>query len=342
MPVRITDMRGIDLNVWTFDWDLTLAAIAIDADGTILHRYGSRDARPPEHWLTSASWERFLEAGLRSHAVRAGASPPAEPATEEASPAKASLTIETIPAFAERDRGACVHCHSVRPALRIEAQKRGDWTRDNLWVYPPPSALGVDLDPDDQALITAVMPESPASRAGLRTGDRWVDLATATDLMAWLDGLPAKGATAPLRFTRAGEEDHQVAEIKLPEGWKAYSSADFAWRPSKWGLSPAPGFGGPVLDAAALAKLGLAEGTFAFDVDYLVTWGENQRWGKAAAAAGVRDGLIVLGTADKRDFQSIDHFHAWWRLEVEPGSTVNLAVWKDGKTEFLRLPVGER
>ena len=342
VPVRITDMRGIDLNVWTFDWDLTFAAIAIDSDGTVLHRYGSRDARPPEHWLTSASWTRFLRAGLSSFVARGTASGEAATQGDPATPLRKPLTIESIPAFAERDQGKCVHCHSVRPALRIESQKRGDWTRDSLWVYPPPSSLGVDLDPDDQALIIDVNLESPAASAGLRTGDRLVGLATATDLMAWLDALPAEGGSAPLGFKRAGEESSQVAMIELPEGWKAYGSEQFAWRPSKWGLSPAPGFGGPVLDAPELAKLGLTPDTFAFDVDYLVTWGENQRFGKAAVAAGVHEGMIVLGTEDKRDFLSIDHFHAWWRLSVEPESTVRIAVWENGKTRLLPLPVGQR
>ena len=335
VPVRITDMRGVDLNVWTFDWDLTFAAMAMGADGTVLHRFGSRDARPPEHWLTAASWQQFLEAGLRSHRAARGGDPPRAPEAP-------ALTIEGIPAFAERDRGECIHCHSARPALRIEAQKRGDWNRDMLWVYPPPSTVGIDLDRNNQALVTEVAPGSPAAKAGLRAGDRLANFATATDFMAWLDGLSAEGAKEPLEIVPAGEAKSRNVELELPAGWKAYGAKEFAWRPSKWGLSPAPGFGGPVLDAPALAKLGLSEDAFAFEVDYLVTWGENQRWGKAAAAAGVRDGMIVLGTEEKRDFLSIDHFHAWWRLQVEPGSTVRLAIWKHGELTFIRLPVGKR
>lgn len=328
-------MRGVDLNVWTFDWDLTFAAVVMDPNGTVLHRYGSRDARSPEHWLTAASWQQFLEAGLRSH----GAARRGDPPRARGAPA---LNIEGIPSFAERDRGECIHCHSARPALRIEAQKRGDWSRDMLWVYPPPSTVGIDLDRDDQALVTEVTSGSPAAKAGLRAGDRLANFATATDLMAWLDRLPDEGAKKPLVIVPAGEAESRTVELELPSGWKAYGAEEFAWRPSKWGLSPAPGFGGPSLDARALARLGLPEGTFAFEVNYLVTWGENQRWGKAAAAAGVHDGMIVLGTAEKRDFQSIDHFHAWWRLQVQPGSTVRVAILKQGELAYIDLPVGER
>ncbi len=49
--------------------------------------------------------------------------------------------------------------------------------------------------------------------------------------------------------------------------------------------------------------------------------------------------MVILGTETKRDFQSIDHFHAWWRLEVEPGSVVRVAFWKDGEVDFIDMNV---
>ncbi len=322
-------MRGIDLHQWTFDWDLTFSALAVHPDGTVLHRYGGRDERGPDHWLTQASFQRFLAAGLSAYAAHA---------PTQGKPL-APLVLESVPAFAERDRGACIHCHSVLPALRLEAQGRGDWSADSLWVYPPPSKIGLDLDRDHQALIVAVAPGSPADKAGLQPGDLLEGLATATDLMAKLHDLPAGPSTLELSYRRPGQESIRNAKLALPKDWKAYTPAEFAWRPSKWGLSPAPGFGGPVLDASQLREQALPVDTFAFRVQYLVTWGENQRWGQAAARAGIRDGMVILGTETKRDFQSIDHFHAWWRLEVEPGSVVRVAFWKDGEVDFIDMNV---
>ncbi|QDV05582.1 hypothetical protein Poly30_10800 [Planctomycetes bacterium Poly30] len=327
-------MRGIDLSRWTFDWDLTFAVLTVHPDGTVLHRYGGRDSREPDHWLTEASYRRFLTASLEAHRQH---EPREIPTTSEE-----PITIDSIPSFAERDKGACIHCHSALPALRIEAQYLDTWTRDDLWVYPPPSKIGLDLDRDDQALITAVAPDSFAARAGLRSGDRLTSVATATDLMAVLNGLPNAATALALPFERADEAAPRLANVELPAGWKTYTPAEFAWRPSKWGLSPAPGFGGPVLNADQLAEVGLPAGTFAFEVDYLVTWGENQKVGKAAAAAGIHEGLIVLGTESKRDFLSIDHFHAWWRLSVSPGSTVRVAVWNAGAVEIIPIPISLR
>lgn len=334
-------MRGVDLAKWTFDWDLTFALLTVHPDGTVLHRYGGRDAREPDHWLTEASFQRFLEASLSSHAAhepQQGSQYESQQGNQ-AKPKEAPpepLTIDSIPAFAERDKGACIHCHSALPALRLDAQFQGDWTRDKLWVYPPPAKIGVDLDRDEQSLITLVAPDSPAGRAGLRAGDRLTAIATATDLMALLHDLPPAAVTLQLDYQREGAA--HTAALQLAAGWKIYTPREFAWRPSKWGLSPAPGFGGPVQDAAQLKALGLPESTFAFQVDYLVTWGENQARGKAAAAAGITKGTIILGTDTTRDFDSIDHFHAWWRLKVSKGSDVRIATWQDGDVKFITLP----
>ncbi|MEM8710462.1 MAG: thioredoxin family protein, partial [Planctomycetota bacterium] len=284
IPVRVTDMRGVDLNVWRFDWDLTFAAVIVHPDGTLLASYGGRDERGADHWLTERSYAAFLKAGLDAYA----AAPEVDKKQNEPT---SPLTVDSIPAFAERDRGVCIHCHSALPALRHQAQREDRWKEESLWVYPPPSKIGVDLDRDEQALVTPVQEGSAAARAGVKIGDRLANFASASDLMNWLDGLPASGAAHELEVLRAGET--VTLPLRLPENWKTYTPREFAWRPSKWGLSPAPGFGGPVLGKGALERAGLDSDTFAFQVNYLVTWGENQRWGQAAARSGIRDGMVV-------------------------------------------------
>ena len=70
VPVRVTDMRGVDLARWPFDFDLTFAMLAVHPDGTVYHRYGGRDWRGADRWLTRASLEAFLRAGLARHDKR--------------------------------------------------------------------------------------------------------------------------------------------------------------------------------------------------------------------------------------------------------------------------------
>lgn len=322
--MRVTDLRGVDLARWLFDWDLTFSALVAHADGTVLHRYGGRDVRGAERWLSTASYRRFLAAGLASHAAH-------EPVEDQGEP----LLLEEVPAYAVRDKGACIHCHMAFPSLREQAMEEERWADEDLWVYPPPARIGLDLDRDDQQRVTAVTPGSAAARAGLAVGDRItragsVPVATASDLMHALHEAPSAGGSLKLALA-----DGTSRSLELDPGWKRATPRAFAWRPSKWELLPSPGFGGAQLSAAQLRAAGLPPETFAFRVEYLVTWGRNSRLGRAAARQGIRDGQVVLGTSRERAFDSVDHFHAWWRLALEPGDELQVLVWEDGAERAL-------
>ncbi len=329
-------MRGVDLARWRFDWDLTFAMVAARPDGQVLHRYGGRDARGADHWLNVASLKAFLQAGLESY----------RSAAADAGKLGPSRSLDEVPPFAIRDKGACIHCHSVNPALRIEAQQAGTWTRASLWTYPAPARIGLDLHAERQTEVITVEPGSVAAKAGVRVGDRLARLgearlATASDLMAALHALPPAATPTTIHVVRGDGQEPVALAAQLPSGWKVAPPEDFAWRPSKWGLSPAPGFGGPVLDPGELRELGLKPSVFAFRVSYLVNWGENKRWGQRAAAAGIAKGQVVLGAGGKRDFASIDHFHAWWRLTRKAGESVPVTLWEGGEEREIPLPVGE-
>jgi hypothetical protein len=151
-----------------------------------------------------------------------------------------------------------------------------------------------------------------------------------------LDRAPASACRLRLRARRGAQP--LETELELEAGWKAGTPLDLAWRPLKWALTPAPGFGGQPLSRAEQRALGLPEG-FAFRVDYLVTWGDTRRFGRAAAAAGLAFGDVVVAVDGRRDFESIDHLHAWWRLEVEVGSVVKLETLRDGEPRSLQLEV---
>ena len=317
-------MRGVDLARWRFDWDLTFAAVVAHHDGTVLHRYGGRDVRGTDPWLSSASLVRFLEAGLAAHGRH-------RPRANDREP----VFLEDVPSYADKDKGECIHCHSVFTSLRSEAIEAERWRADDLWVYPPPSRIGLDLDRDDQQLVTAVEEGSLAAAAGVVVGDRVirvgeVPVATASDLMHALHEAPAEGGALRLQLARGVETLH------LEPGWKRGTPRSFAWRPSKWGLLPAPGFGGPQLGAVELVRLGLPADAFAFRVNYVVTWGPNRHLGEAARRRGLRKDHIVLGTSARRDFDSVEHFHAWWRLTLQADEDLELILWQDGAER--RLP----
>jgi hypothetical protein len=327
-------MRGVDLARYAFDFDLTLGVLFAHPNGRVYHRYGGHDERGPDRWLGLTSFERVLAATLDEHEAYA---------PEDAPPvATKRVAIEEIPAFAKRDKGECIHCHSVFPAFYEEARDAGRWSEDDRWVHPPPSRIGLDLDPADPALVVAVAADSAAATAGLRAGDRLLrhgadTLLTYSDLAYVLHEFPAEGGPLALEYERDGEPAE--ATLALPPAWKRGTPLEFSWRPFKWGFTPTPGFGGRQLAPDQIADLGLEAGTFAFRIKYLVTWGDNRRYGVAAQRAGVREDDVFLSAAGFDDFASHGHFHAWWRLTRTAGERLPVVVLRDGERLTLELTV---
>ena len=63
----MTNLKGVDLSTYLFDFDLTFAALLMNADGTVYHRYGGRDETSSMTFLGMPSFVRLLQQGLASH-----------------------------------------------------------------------------------------------------------------------------------------------------------------------------------------------------------------------------------------------------------------------------------
>jgi serine protease Do len=330
-------MRGIDLARYRFDYDLTFAMVLMHPDGHVYHRYGGRDVRSADVWLSQASFATLLETTLEEHDVYDESPSPPDAAD--------ALRLEEVPAFAAKDQGKCIHCHSVLESLYRQRKADDELRDEDLWVFPSPARIGIDLDRDDQRSVTRVDEGSPAARAGLRVGDRIMrigatPIATASDVMHALDQVPALGGEVAVQLRRG--KTNPTLSLQLEAGWRTGTPLSFSWRPLKWALDPVPGFGGAVLSDADRKTAGLADEPFAFRIDYFVTWGPRQDAGRAARAAGLRDGDVVYRVADQRIFESIDHFHTWWRLTRTPGEQVVLRYSRDGERGEATLTVGAR
>lgn len=334
--VKITDLTNLDIRAIRFDFDLTFAALLMHADGTIYHRYGSRGPDAADGYLSIASFARLLRESLADH--RAYDREPGPRPTHE------PLRAIDLPVLRDKRAGGqkidCVHCHTVNDAEHVEAVRQKQWRRDDLWVFPDPRRIGVRLDPERQERIAEVFADSPAARAGLRVDDELIALFTTAPIRSLSDAAwalhhePPEAHALPIRWRR---EDHQhEGQLALPDGWKQCPPAEYAWRPFKWNLSPSSGFGGSPLDAAAKSRLGLAAVDFAFTVTYLVDWGENAHRGRAAAAAGLRQGDVLIAFAGRSRFQSMDEFHAWIALERTAGDDTELTILRAGERRTLR------
>ncbi len=337
--VRVTNLSRWDLHLVRFDFDLTFAAVLMHPDGTVYHRYGARGPGDASAYLSLPSLARLLRDTLGEHA--AYAKNPSPPAAQPPLPAiELPVLQQKIQAGQKID---CVHCHTVNDAEHVDAVLGNRWRQDDLWNYPDPARMGLTLDREQQATITAVAADSPAAKAGLRAGDSLLRLGeqrsvrSQSDVQWALHQAPFGETALPVRF-RSGTTEVD-ASLKLPTGWKRCAPEDYAWRPYKWNLSPSAGFGGPALTAAAKAELGVAETTFAFRVQYLVDWGENAHRGRAAKAAGLQKGDVVVSFAGQHDFRSVEHFHTWIGLTRTAGEDTEIVVLRGKERLVLHYPL---
>ncbi|MCI0455497.1 MAG: PDZ domain-containing protein [Gemmataceae bacterium] len=318
--LRVENMRGIDLNVFDFDYDLTWTALLLDADGKALGRYGGRDPTDATKSLSTAGLRHALSAALEAHRGRAPAG--------KSSPRGAPRTVEQYPAIQRVAPRACVHCHNV-PEFRREAlQSAGTWDRDEVWVYPLPENVGLTLDVDRGDRVRAVAPRSAAERAGLTAGDTLLTLnelpiASIADVQYALHRAPARGSV-PVRWERAGKA--HSGQLELGEGWR---KTDVSWRWSLRSLPPDPCVHGDDLRAEERKALGLGPRQLALRQGPFVT--------PPARHAGVQTGDVIVGV-DGRDLDmTARQFGTHVRLTYRPGDRIVLNVLRGGKR--LELPL---
>lgn len=334
-------MAGVDLSLYTFDYDLTFAALLMNGDGTIYHRYGTRDSKDASGRLSEASLLRLLRETGDDHAeYQRGPRPPAP---------RPRRTIEEIPPMArkvQKKKIDCFHCHMVNDAERDWAREQGRYERDVvLSMWPLPDKIGLQLGRDDPTLVEGVVPGSPAALAGANMGDRVVRLGTdrvrsQMDVQWVLENASAKKTTLAIELERPGNVRLE-RRIELKEGWKLATEEEFSWRASMWQLRPRPGFGGRLLAADELEALSLPAGTWALKIGYIVDWGEEAYSGQNVRRAGLQGGDVVLAVAGKRDFLSELHFQSWFRFHRKAGETVEIEALRGRKKLTVQLPVLE-
>lgn len=331
-------MNGLDLRLFQFDYDQTLAAFFLNADGTIYGRYGTRAGNGPKSatHVSVASFRKAMERALALHRAypgnRARFAGKRGPAPEYAT-AHALPGFEKRPARVDRDdsRG-CIHCHNIREApLRLK-WKTGKLKPEDLYVYPLPENTGMKMEVDDGLRIAAVTPGSPAAQAGLRVGDELLSLqgqplVSQADIQWVLHHAPA-AAKLEVDYRRDGKSLRTVLE--LSGDWKR---TDLTWRPSS-----GPGLRWGVWSAALLeddreaAKI--PPGKMALRVTNL--------YGARAAPvanAGVQVGDIIVAADGRSDFANEGELLAYLRLKYGPGERFKLTVLRGEQRVELEVPM---
>jgi hypothetical protein len=318
-------MRGVNLDLFDFDYDLTWMAFFLNAEEEIYGRYGGRDADSPDRRVSLAGLRYSMDAALAVHRREGKTRPHAD--------AKAPRTIEQYAGAKRLPDKACIHCHQVYDFRREEMQAAGKWRLDEVWVYPLPENVGLTLEVDRGDRVRSVAAESPAARLGIRAGDRLrsvngMSVASFADVQYALHRGPAKGEMA-VTWQHDGRE--KSGSLALAEGWR---KTDVSWRWSLRGLDPSPWVQGEDLTPEEKKGLGLGEKRLAFRQGPFVL--------EPARQAGIRPNDVIVGLDGKELEMTARQFSAYVRLNYKVGDKVTYNVLRDGGRLEIALTLTAR
>lgn len=330
-------MNGVNINLFQFERDLTWMAFFMDARDRFYARYGGREDAAAESHLTKDSIVRVMKQVLELHRTAQVQKSRYEPGRE---PVRTTEDIPTMKALmAPRKDNNCIHCHDVKVAELKHLQQLGRFTRDVVFTYPAPSAVGIHLGSDIQNKVRAVTPNSSADHAGIREGDILLSadgqrILTFADFTRVLELTPTEG-TLPLEIQRGNQTVR--ATLKLSGSWRR--TQDPSWRESLHVAGPNAGFWGNKLPEEERNKLGLPAGKMAVRVTFI--------WGEYTRQAGIQKDDIVTKFDGLNQDMTIPQLHAHLNLNRNYGDAVPLTVRRDGKDHELVLslpktpPIGE-
>ncbi len=306
-------MREVDLDLFDFDYDLTWMGFFLDSRGSVLGRYGGRDADSAESRVSLAGLRYAMERALERHRQNK-----AKLVTYQRRP----RTVMEYSAAKQLAPRACVHCHQVYDLRRESMLTEGTWSREELWVYPLPENLGLTLDVDQGDRVVRVTANSAMEQVGLQAGDRLLavnemTIASIADVQYALHRAPTTGSVA-MAWQRGSEQKR--GEARLLPGWK---ETDLSWRWSLRGVDPPTWVHGPDLSANEKKQLGLAPNQLALE--------QSQYLSQPARQAGIRQGDIILGINGKLLQMTARQFGAYVRLNFAPGERVEYNILRDGK-----------
>ena len=334
--VRIIQTNRLDLDLFQYDFDMSWAAMFMNADRTIYGRYGSRDASGPlsDGLLSVAAFRKAAERALELHAGY----PANKSQLAAKTGAKAPYATPTeIPGLTEKPKEAtarqeCIHCHMVKEYALRAKWEAGKLTTGDLFVYPQPSIIGLTMDVDDGLLVKSVSAGSPAAVAGIAAGDQLVTLNSQPLIsladIQWALNVAPKEANLAVKLRRGAQTLEK--SISLRGDWK---KSDIAWRASSWyglrqGLKVEP------LSDEDKARLGVSPDSLALVVKNL--------FGKSAKAlpdAGIKKDDVIVTVDGKTNAMTESDFLVNLRLTHGPKDSVKLTILRDGQRHELSVPM---
>lgn len=304
-------MRGLDLNVFDFDYDLSWIALLLSPEGNILGRFGGRDAESREKYLDLNGLRYALEEGLKSH--RNGKSHILLTRARKA---------EDYPAGRARSATSCIHCHHVHEFQRAEAMNKGTWRPEHEFRYPSPKSQGIALDPKQGNRVLHIDGSNSLVKGDVILSINGASVRSFADITHRLDRVPSEDSTT-IEVFRDGKKS--IVQLPLEKGWK--EKTDISWRWSLKAIEPEPPVHGEDLSTEERNALGIKEGQFAMRQGPFLS--------RQARQAGLQVGDVIIGVDAPWKAKSARQFDVFFRLYTRDRDELTLTLLR-GKAA-LRL-----
>jgi serine protease Do len=317
--VRVLNMRGVDLELFDFDYDLDWAALILTPDEQVIGRFGGRDGTDANRYRTFPGLRYALEEAFKAPRPKAVTSRPKRQRPD---------TVENYAAIERMKADACIHCHNVYDFRRQALQQEGKWQKEMVWVYPQPEKIGLHLDPAQGNRLESVDANSAAGRVGLKAGDvvRTVNGLRAASFADVQYALHCAGASRGIHLVWDRDGRKHEGTLQPQPGWRV---TDLSWRASTKKLGPAPSIHGDDLSAEEKQSLGLAGKQLA------MVLGPFQP--QLARQAGLQQGDIIVGADDKKLEMTAGQFDVYIRLNYQPGQKITYNLLRGGRPARITL-----
>jgi len=321
--LRITQLRGVNIALFAYDYDQTWMSFFLDADARIYSRYGSRDNNSADSHNSPEGLLHTMEQVLRVHKEESAKPRPPYLLPPPVKP-------EELPIMKEIGyANTCIRCHMVHEAQIAQKAKDGKLQRGSLWLYPPMENIGVKLDLKEGNLVREVLPDSFAARTGVQTGDRLRSangsrVLTIADLQFVLNGLESRSQLT-LEADRAGQPLKAVLE--LDGDWRR---SDVSWRKSiRLRAFHTSNLGRylATIKGAEKTNLGIPDDDVAFRL--MDSKGE-------LLDAGLRKDDVIVAFDGKRRVPYRDARYYWF-LEHQRGEKMEVTFLRGGKEQTTTI-----
>jgi membrane-associated protease RseP (regulator of RpoE activity) len=340
--VRVVQANGMDLSVFQFDYNLTWAALFLNADKTLYGRYGTRENKQALSRISIQGFRKAAEAALALHKGYPGnkallegkKGPPPKARTPEGFPELSKYSPVLTPADANK---GCMHCHMVQDAIQMIPRATQKAIPDEqLWLYPLPDWLGLTLDTKECATVQSVAPGSPAEKDGWKAGDRIATFGGQAVIspadVQWVLQQAKEPSKVKAEVERAGQK--VSLDLTVAKGWRR--SGDFSWRFFVHEAFYTGDMRVKPLAPDEKKPLGIAETALALKVTR-VGWPVGPPPPSRKAGFQVDD-VVVEVDRQKAAWTESD-FVAYCAQKKIPGDKVEIGILRGGKPQKLVLPL---